>query len=62
MLNLYKLYLEIFGYYQLLSRRFPYAIYYKIENNIIVVWRDDFLAGHKESQKKVIIHKNQVQK
>ena len=30
---------EYFGYYRLLSRRFPYAIYYKIENNNIVVWR-----------------------
>ena len=30
---------EIFGYYRLLSRRFPYAIYYKIENDTIVVWR-----------------------
>jgi plasmid stabilization system protein ParE len=30
---------KIFGYYRLLSRRFPYAIYYKIESENIVVWR-----------------------
>ena len=30
---------ENFGYYRLLSHRFPYAIYYKIENNKIVVYR-----------------------
>ena len=36
---------EIFGYYRLLSRRFPYAIYYKIENendndnDNVVIWR-----------------------
>ena len=31
---------KIYGYNRLLSSRFPYAIYYKIENeNIITVWR-----------------------
>jgi len=30
----------IFGYYRMLSKRFPYAIYYTIENDsLIVVWR-----------------------
>ena len=28
-----------FGYYRLLSHRFPYAVYYKIEKNAVVVWR-----------------------
>ena len=31
---------QIFGYYQLLSKRFPYAIYYKLDlNESIVVYR-----------------------
>ncbi len=31
---------KIFGYHRLLSRRFPYAIYYKIESKkIVTVWR-----------------------
>jgi len=30
---------EVYGYYRCLSQRFPYAIYYKIEKDIIVVWR-----------------------
>ncbi|MGR3302976.1 MAG: type II toxin-antitoxin system RelE/ParE family toxin [Candidatus Scalindua sp.] len=31
---------KIFGYYRLLSSRFPYAIYYKMENKkIVTVWR-----------------------
>ena len=31
---------KIYGYHRLLSSRFPYAIYYKIENkNVITVWR-----------------------
>nr|VFJ61904.1 MAG: Plasmid stabilization system protein ParE [Candidatus Kentron sp. DK] len=28
-----------FGYYRLLSKRFPYAIYYTIEKECAVVWR-----------------------
>jgi plasmid stabilization system protein ParE len=27
-----------YGYYRLLSKRFPYAIYYKTESNIVDVW------------------------
>ena len=31
---------KYFGYYRMLSRRFPYAIYYKLEDNYLaVVWR-----------------------
>jgi plasmid stabilization system protein ParE len=27
------------GYHRMLSRRFPYAIYYRVTENIVVVWR-----------------------
>ncbi len=30
---------KIFGYYRLLSKRFPYAVYYTFEDDIAVVWR-----------------------
>ncbi|MBI4595952.1 MAG: type II toxin-antitoxin system RelE/ParE family toxin [Candidatus Tectomicrobia bacterium] len=31
---------KYFGYHRMLSKRFPYAIYYKIENkSVVVVWR-----------------------
>ena len=31
---------KFFGYYRMLSKRFPYAIYYKIEEgSLVVVWR-----------------------
>ena len=30
---------KIYGFYRLLSKRFPYAVYYKMEEEIIVVWR-----------------------
>ena len=30
---------KVFGYYRTLSRRFPYAIYYRIEEEEIQVWR-----------------------
>lgn len=28
---------SIFGYHRLLARRFPYAIYYRISDNIVIV-------------------------
>jgi plasmid stabilization system protein ParE len=30
---------KVFGYHRMLSRRFPYAIYYKVEGDDIQVWR-----------------------
>lgn len=30
---------KIFGYHRLLSKRFPYAIYYKINLDIVIVYR-----------------------
>ena len=30
---------KVFGYYRTLSRRFPYAIYYRVEGEDIQVWR-----------------------
>jgi plasmid stabilization system protein ParE len=28
-----------FGYYRLLARRFPFAIYYKVDADVCTVWR-----------------------
>jgi len=30
---------KIFGYYRLLAKRFPFAVYYKVEGDICIVWR-----------------------
>ena len=30
---------RLFGYHRLLSKRFPYAIYYKLDGDVVVVWR-----------------------
>ncbi len=30
---------KLFGYHRLLARRFPFAIYYKTEGEMCVVWR-----------------------
>lgn len=27
-----------FGYHRLLSKRFPYAVYYRVEGNVVQVW------------------------
>ncbi len=33
------IHIRIWGFHRLLSRRFPYAIYYKIEGDVCTVWR-----------------------
>lgn len=30
---------KFFGYYRLLAKRFPFAIYYKIDGDMCIVWR-----------------------
>jgi plasmid stabilization system protein ParE len=30
---------KVFGYHRLLSRRFPYAIYYKVDGDQVSIWR-----------------------
>ena len=32
------IHLKVFGFYRLLSKRFPYAIYYGVENETVFVW------------------------
>ena len=38
-LHLYAgIHLKVFGFYRLLSKRFPYAIYYTVESETVFVW------------------------
>jgi len=30
---------RVFGYHRLLSKRFPYAVYYKMDGDVVVIWR-----------------------
>jgi plasmid stabilization system protein ParE len=31
---------KVFGYHRLIARRFPYGVYYRVENDqVVVVWR-----------------------
>ncbi len=30
---------KIFGYYRMLAKRFPYAVYYQVEQETAIVWR-----------------------
>jgi len=30
---------KVFGYHRLLSKRFPFSIYYMIENDVVIVYR-----------------------
>jgi hypothetical protein len=29
----------IHGYHRMLAKRFPYAVYYKVEDNVAIIWR-----------------------
>ncbi|HPS58937.1 MAG TPA: type II toxin-antitoxin system RelE/ParE family toxin [Spirochaetota bacterium] len=45
-----------YGCYRMLSKRFPYAIYYKIDDdNTVVVWRVLDIRGDPEKIKKEIL-------
>lgn len=37
---------RFFGFYRMLSKRFPYAIYYKVEGDVVIVWRILDLRQH----------------
>jgi hypothetical protein len=30
---------KVFGYHRLLAKRFPFAVYYKIDGDVCIVWR-----------------------
>jgi hypothetical protein len=30
---------KVLGYHRLLSKRFPFAVYYKMDGDVVVVWR-----------------------
>ena len=30
---------KVFGYHRMLAKRFPYAVYYQVEKDTVVVWR-----------------------
>jgi hypothetical protein len=30
---------KVFGYYRLLAKRFPFAVYYKVDDEVCTVWR-----------------------
>ncbi|MFC1499166.1 type II toxin-antitoxin system RelE/ParE family toxin [Verrucomicrobiota bacterium] len=43
-----------FGYYRLLAKRFPYAVYYKTDETVIVVWRVLDLRRHPDTIRKAL--------
>jgi hypothetical protein len=42
------------GYHRLLSKRFPYAIYYRVTGDIIVVWRGLDCRQHSRKTRRVL--------
>ena len=47
---------RVFGYHRLLSKRFPYAVYYSIEEDTAVVWRVLDLRRHPEKIRQALDH------
>jgi hypothetical protein len=45
---------KVFDYHRLLSKRFPYAVYYKIDENLVVVWRILDLRRHPDKIRKAL--------
>ena len=43
-----------FGYHLLLARRFPYAVYYKLDEDVVVVWRVLDLRRHPDTIRKAL--------
>ncbi len=45
---------KVFGYYRMLAKRFPYAVYYQLEEETVVVWRVLGLRRDPEKIKQVL--------
>jgi hypothetical protein len=48
---------KVFGYHRLLSKRFPYAVYYTFEEDVAVVWRVLDLRRHPDKIRQALAHK-----
>jgi plasmid stabilization system protein ParE len=47
---------KVFNFYRLLSKRFPYAVYYKIEDDLVVIWRILDLRRHPDRLRRELHH------
>lgn len=45
---------KVFGYHRLLSKRFPYAVYYTLEEDVAVVWRVLDLRRHQDKIRRAL--------
>lgn len=45
---------KVFGYHRLLSRRFPYAVYYRVQDDVATVWRVLDLRSDPEKIKRAL--------
>lgn len=45
---------KVFGYHRLLSKRFPYAVYYTLEADLAIVWRALDLRRHPDRIQKAL--------
>ena len=48
---------KVLGYHRLLSKRFPYAVYYTLEDDLAVVWRVLDLRRHPDTIRQSLDHR-----
>jgi len=48
---------KVLGYHRLLSKRFPYAVYYTLEEDLAVVWRVLDLRRHPDRIRNALDHR-----
>jgi len=48
---------KVYGYHRLLSKRFPYAVYYTCEDDLAVVWRVLDLRRHPDTIRRRLDHR-----
>jgi plasmid stabilization system protein ParE len=47
---------KVFNYHRLLSKRFPYAVYYRVDQDVAVVWRVLDLRRHPGKIRQALDH------
>jgi plasmid stabilization system protein ParE len=48
---------KVFGYHRLLSKRFPYAVYYTVEEDLALVWRVLDLRRNPDRNRQVLSYR-----
>jgi hypothetical protein len=51
---------KVFNYHRLLSKRFPFAVYYMLDGDLAVVWRVLDLRRHPDTIREALDHRRTI--